>query len=122
MYNDIIIDNFTDPTHIGEIESPDYEFELGNPVCGDRIRIHLMCTEDKVDQALFRAWGCATSVATANIYCESILNTSLQDIEARSESDIEAMLGELEPSQAHCIEILKELHRTTIEELSKELC
>ncbi|MFC6669924.1 iron-sulfur cluster assembly scaffold protein [Marinobacterium aestuariivivens] len=114
MYNDIIIDNFSDPAHVGDIDEPDYEYEIGNPVCGDRIRIQISAHGGQIEHAKFRAWGCATSVATANIFCASLETRPLGQLDDRSESEIEAMLGELEPSQHHCVEILQQLHRRLI--------
>jgi nitrogen fixation NifU-like protein len=124
MYNDIIIDNFSDPAHVGDIDGPDFEYEIGNPVCGDRIRIQISATDGRVDTARFRAWGCATSVATANIFCASLGDQPLQRLAQRSESEIEAMLGELEPSQHHCVEILQQLHQrllAQVEGASREI-
>ena len=111
MYNDIIIDNFSNPKFVGDLESADYKFEIGNPVCGDRIHIQVSFDEDYIRESRFRAWGCATSVATANIFCSSIIGKSVNEISARKNSEISDMLGELEPSQQHCINILSELHR-----------
>lgn len=111
MYNDIIIDNFSDPHMVDDIENADHEFEIGNPVCGDRIKIQLLVTDKYIKKAAFRAWGCATSVATANIFCSSIEGKMSDDITQRQPQEIKAMLGELEPSQYHCLHILNELHQ-----------
>lgn len=119
MYNDIIVENFSDPQNTGELESPDIEFEIGNPVCGDRIRVNIKMNGNEVEKALFRAWGCATSVATANIFCSSVKDQSIESIGSREKSEIESFLGELEPSQFHCVTILEELHAKLVE-LSQE--
>jgi len=110
MYNEIIVSNFSDPEHIGEISSPDHEFEIGNSVCGDRIRVQLEIQEGKIGRAVFKAWGCATSVATANIFCSSINGALINDVAERKKHQIDKMLGELEPSQYHCLDVLHELH------------
>jgi nitrogen fixation NifU-like protein len=110
MYNDIIIDNFSDPQNVGDLDGADHELEIGNPVCGDRIKVRLSFTNNHINKAVFRAWGCATSVATANIFCSSIEGKTVKDIAQRQPHELEAMLGELEPSQHHCLNILAELH------------
>ncbi|MEZ9199882.1 iron-sulfur cluster assembly scaffold protein [Shewanella sp. 10N.286.54.B9] len=114
MYNDIIVDNFSNPKFVGDLESADYKFEIGNPVCGDRIHMQVELDGDYIRDSRFRAWGCATSVATANIFCESIIGLSIEAISARESTEISEMLGELEPSQQHCINILIELHQELI--------
>jgi nitrogen fixation NifU-like protein len=50
-------------------------------------------------------------VATANIFCTSIHGQTIASIIKRSSSEIAQMLGELEPSQYHCLDILHELHQ-----------
>ena len=110
MYNDIIITNFSEPENSGEIQNPHLEFEVGNSVCGDRIRIQVEMDGEKIAKGVFRAWGCATSVATANIFCSLINGNTITNVVNRDRSELDQMLGELEPSQHHCLDILHELH------------
>ncbi len=110
MYNDIIITNFSEPEHSGEIENPHLEFEVGNSVCGDRIKIQIEMDGRKIVRGVFRAWGCATSVATANIFCSLINGNVIETVVNCDKSEFDKMLGELEPSQHHCLDILHELH------------
>ena len=121
MYNDIIIDNFSAPAHVGDIEDPNYEYEIGNPVCGDRIRIQIDASDGQVKSARFRAWGCATSVATANIFCASLEGGSLDYLSERTDCEMKEMLGELEPSQYHCVEILQQLYRRLVDLVGEDL-
>ena len=121
MYNDIIIENFSDPQHSGEINSCDYEYEIGNPVCGDRIRVQLNVKDEQIENVAFRAWGCATSIATANLFCASIINTPINSIAQRNENEMEQMLGELEPSQQHCVHILVGLHEKLLTTLTPKV-
>jgi nitrogen fixation NifU-like protein len=116
MFNDIIEKNFLEPIYSGEIEKPQIEYEIGNSVCGDRVRIQINVQNGKIHKGVFRAWGCATSVATANLFCSSIDGVKLEEIVNRPHAEIIKMLGDLEPSQFHCLEILCDLHRnlTTI--------
>lgn len=110
MYNDIIITNFSEPKHSGEIQNADFEFEVGNSVCGDRVKIQIEMDGKKITKGVFRAWGCATSVATANIFCSLINGNTFENLVNKESSELDKMLGELEPSQYHCLDILHELH------------
>lgn len=117
MYSNLIVDHFTDPSFVGDLDECDLAFEIGNSVCGDRIRIQLSLDAGIIAKVVFRAWGCATSIATADIFCESIRGKTSADITLRSHEEIEAMLGELDPSQHHCVHILQELHNKVVEEM-----
>lgn len=110
MYNSIIVENFSNPCHSGKVASPDFSIELGNPVCGDRIIVQGMISADRViTESKFQAWGCATTIATANIFCGFLLNKSLDALKKTQTETINELLGELEPSQYHCLEMLREL-------------
>ncbi|MFT7681751.1 MAG: nitrogen fixation NifU-like protein [Moritella dasanensis] len=110
MYSDLICDHFTDPTYAGNIDAVELEFIVGNSVCGDRIEVQAKTQDGVVSDIAYRAWGCATSVATGDIFCCAIKGVAIDEIEARDNDCYIQMLGELEPSQKHCIKIMEELH------------
>ncbi len=120
MYSPLVIEHFSNPSYVGDISNPEHEFEVGNSVCGDRIRIQLNSDAENVDRIVFRAWGCATSIATADIFCKSVAGKSYADIEARNEEEIRNLLGELEPSQKHCIDIMMSLHSLLLKNTLRE--
>ena len=110
MYNSIVVENFSNPCHSGKVASPDFSIELGNPVCGDKIIIQgALSNSQVITKSKFQAWGCATTIATANIFCGYLLNKTLDVICGTEKEIIDELLGDLEPSQHHCLEMLKEL-------------
>jgi len=109
MYSDLIVENFTNPTRSGGLESPDFVIEVGNSVCGDRVKVDITANDVEITEAKFQAWGCATSVAAANIFCNAISGLSLGKLLTFAEKDIEQLLGELSPDQKHCIDLMLEL-------------
>ena len=109
MFNDIIIKNFTEPAFAAEIDEATRTLELGNPVCGDRIKVQLNEGAGRVLQARFQAWGCATSLAAGNIFCAHIDGRPFTDLLAVETAEIDSMLGEIDPAQFHCLEMLQTL-------------
>ena len=109
MFNEIIVKNFSDPVFAAELDAATAAIEIGNPVCGDRIRVQLDVADGIIKQARYQAWGCATSLATGNVFCAWIDGKPLGVALDTSDGDIEALLGELEPSQHHCLEMLRML-------------
>ncbi|MDV2684024.1 iron-sulfur cluster assembly scaffold protein [Alkalihalophilus lindianensis] len=105
MYNDKICDHFMNPRNIGVLEKPDYVVEIGNPICGDTIHLYLDVKNKKVIDIKFQAYGCTGSIATASILSEIIKGSTLEEISAYTEEYVAEVLGELEPSQMHCIDI-----------------
>ena len=74
MYNPTIIENFSRPTNVGELESPTFVVEIGNPVCDDKVKLFVSIENNEIKDVLFKAYGCATSIASANILCDFLKN------------------------------------------------
>lgn len=115
MFNSVIIDNFTNPTFLGELENPTLLIESGNPVCDDRIKIGLSINNNLIDGVGFTAYGCATSLAASNILCSFLKDQNIEDIETISRDEIIKLLGnDLEPNQMHCVDIFNDLLETIV--------
>jgi NifU-like protein involved in Fe-S cluster formation len=109
MFNDIIVRNFSEPTFAAELDEATASIEIGNSVCGDRIRVQLIMNDGIIESARYQAWGCATSLATGNVFCACLNGKPLKLVRDTTDLDIEKLLGELEPSQHHCLEMLMTL-------------
>lgn len=109
MLNQIIIENFSQPTRQGQLASPQLVLSLSNPVCGDRIEIDVALANGLVERACFRAWGCAASLAMANIFCTQVQGRTLTELAQLPANDIAEWLGVLEPAQRHCLDMLHQL-------------
>ena len=107
MFNEIIVKNFSNPEHAGIIDDPSKVIEIGNPVCGDRIKIMLGEIGDQIVDAKYQAWGCATSLATGNVFCSMIKGKTYGELQHMDTNDIDCSLGSLDPSQMHCLEMLR---------------
>lgn len=105
MFNDIICEHFMNPKNVGEIENPDYVVEIGNPICGDTVHMFLKVKKQQITEVAFLAYGCSTSIATASIVSEVIKNKRLEELSSFTREEVAVWLGELEPTQIHCIDI-----------------
>lgn len=110
MYNSIIVNHFSNPRNVGELTKKSHVIKIGNPVCDDQISMDLDWDENfKICDVKYRAYGCATSIATASLFSEFARGKTLSEIAETPHTTIEEMLGDLEPSQMHCLELLKSL-------------
>lgn len=109
MFNDIIVKHFTEPAFAAEMDDATHSIELGNPVCGDRIKVQLRLQDERVERVRYQAWGCATSLATGDIFCSHVEGRQIDELLRIPSADVDAMLGELDPSQHHCLEMLRTL-------------
>lgn len=110
MYTPLIVDHFTNPRNVGEILDPNDEITIGNPVCGDTVCFHVKWDQDhRIVDAKYKAYGCATSIATASIFSEYIIGKTIHEIATTPPEVRNTLLGELEPPQRHCLDILHDL-------------
>ena len=104
FYREIIIDNYKNPSHRGQLEQKDYSFEDENPLCGDFIHVDLTLDENqKVKDAVFSGHGCAISQASADLLLDAIRGKTLDEVKRLNKQDVLDLLGiELSPVRLKC--------------------
>lgn len=101
-YNPIVIDHFTHPRNMGEMDNPDGVGEATNPVCGDTMRLFIKVEENRVIDAKFLTFGCAAAIASSSITTEMIRGKTLEEILRISNQTVAEALGGLPPTKIHC--------------------
>jgi len=101
-YNQTILNHFKNPRHIGEIEDPDGTAVVGDPNCGDQIRLYLKIQDDKIIDIRYKVFGCAAAIATTSILSELVINKGLDDVLAITDDDVIKAAGGIPTRKAHC--------------------
>jgi nitrogen fixation NifU-like protein len=101
-YNAIVIDHFTHPRNMGEMDDPDGVGEATNPVCGDTMRLFIKVEENRIVDATFLTFGCAAAIASSSITTEMIKGKTLEEILTISNQAVAEALGGLPPTKIHC--------------------
>lgn len=94
MYRENILDHGMNPRHAGVLDPATIDYEVHNPLCGDRLRLTLRVDENNVVTDI--GWdgeGCAISQAAASMLGEEILGKTLDEIKQLTKDDIFDMLG-----------------------------
>ena len=103
MYTDLVMDHFTNPRNVGEIEDADGVGQIGNPVCGDVMRISIAVDAgDHIEDVKFKTFGCGAAVATSSMVTEMVMGKSLQEAADISNKAVAEALGGLPPNKMHC--------------------
>ena len=103
MYTDLVMDHFTNPRNVGEIEDADGVGQIGNPVCGDVMRISIAVDDkDHIADVKFKTFGCGAAVATSSMVTEMVMGKSLQEAGDISNKAVAEALGGLPPNKMHC--------------------
>ena len=77
-----ILDHYKSPRNYGEIKDPDISHKMGNPVCGDEIRLDLKIEGNVIKDIRFSAKGCTISQAAASMLTEEVVNKDLEYIDS----------------------------------------
>lgn len=102
MYTDLVLDHFTNPRNVGEIEEADGVGEVGNPVCGDVMKITIKVDDDRIEDIKFQTLGCGAAIATSSIVTEMAKGMTLADAVAITKNQVAEELGGLPPAKMHC--------------------
>ena len=104
VYSDKVIDHFTNPRNVGEIENPDGVGTVGNAKCGDIMRIYLdIDPETKVIRdCKFKTFGCGAAVASSSMATEMVKGKTIYEaLEVTNKAVMEALDG-LPQVKIHC--------------------
>jgi nitrogen fixation NifU-like protein len=103
LYSDILLDHYRNPRNYGSLPSPDVAYEEFNPLCGDRIRIELEISDNRIVAAQFVGDGCAICIAAASMLTELALGAEIAQGEViPGEKLLSSLRSDIKPSRMKC--------------------
>lgn len=101
-YSQKVMEHFQNPRNTGELADANAIGEVGNPKCGDIMKMYLKIKDDVIEDVKFKTFGCAAAVATSSIATELIKGKTIKEaLELTNKAVIEALDG-LPPAKIHC--------------------
>ena len=103
-FNDKVEDHFKHPRNYGVMSNPDAIGEIGNRVCGDKVRLYLKLSEDgrRIERSSFQVHGCPTAIAASSAMTEMLPGKTLGEAGNIRDVDISEALGGYPPDKMHC--------------------
>lgn len=102
MYSEKVIDHFTNPRNVGEIENADGVGQVGNAKCGDIMRITLDIEDNIIKDIKFKTFGCGAAVATSSMVTEMVKGKTLEEALKVNNATVAEELGGLPETKMHC--------------------
>jgi len=102
MYSKKVLQHFSNPKNQGKIENPDGVGQVGNPVCGDILKIYIKVKDNKIFDIKFETLGCGAAIAVSSMITEMAKGKSMAQAEKISRDDIAEELDGLPPVKMHC--------------------
>ncbi len=119
-YSEKVMDHFMNPRNMGEITDADAVGTVGNPACGDVMRLYIKVDNDKITEAKFKTFGCGAAIATSSMATEMITEKTMDEaLEVTNEAVAEALDG-LPANKMHCSVLAQEAIEAAIKDYKEK--
>ena len=116
LYSEKVMDHFRNPRNVGILEDADGVGEVGNPVCGDIMKIYLKIDDDIITDVKFETFGCGSAIASSSMATELIKGKPVSEaLELTNKAVAEALDG-LPAHKMHCSVLAEEAIKSAIED------
>ena len=114
QYSEKVMDHFTNPRNVGEIENADGVGMVGNAKCGDIMKMYLKIEDDVIVDCKFKTFGCGAAIATSSMATELIKGKTIEEaLKLTNQVVVEALEG-LPPVKVHCSVLAEEAVKTAV--------
>ncbi len=124
MYSEKVMEHFKDPKNMGEMEDADGIGEVGNPQCGDIMRVYIKVGKDKdkeyIKDIRFQTMGCIAAIATSSMTTELAKGKNVEEAKKITNKDVADALGTLPPIKMHCSNLAANALKKAIEDYEKK--
>ncbi|OGC89469.1 MAG: Fe-S cluster assembly scaffold protein NifU [candidate division Zixibacteria bacterium RBG_16_53_22] len=118
-YSELVMEHFSNPRNMGEIENASAVGNAGNPNCGDLMRLYLKIEDGIIIDAKFKTFGCGAAIASSSMLTEMLKGKRLEDALKISNQAVADALGGLPPVKIHCSVMAEEALKAAMEDYEK---
>lgn len=108
MYSEKVMDHFSNPRNVGELPDANAVGQVGNPKCGDIMKIYMKIEDDVVKDVKFKTFGCGAAIATSSMATEMVKGQTIQDALKLTNKAVAEALDGLPPVKLHCSVLAEE--------------
>jgi FeS cluster assembly scaffold protein NifU len=103
QYSEKVLDHFRNPRNVGTLEGDNVVWgQVGNPVCGDLMKMYIKVEDDKIADIKFQTFGCGSAIATSSMITEMVKGKTLDEALKVTRQDVADELEGLPPIKMHC--------------------
>lgn len=116
MYNETVMDHFTNPRNVGEIPDASGVGEVGNVVCGDILRVYIKVKDGVLEDVKYMTFGCGAAVASGSMMTELVKGKTVEEGLKLTNNDVAEALGGLPAQKKHCSNLAVDALHKAIED------
>ena len=102
MYTEKVMDHFSNPRNVGELEDANGVGEVGNASCGDIMKIFLKVEDNVIKDVKFKTFGCGAAIATSSMVTEMAIGKTIDEALVLTNQAVAEALDGLPPAKMHC--------------------
>lgn len=108
MYSEKVMDHFSNPRNVGELENANAVGQVGNAKCGDIMKMYMFIEDDIIKDIKFKTFGCGAAVATSSMATEMIKGKTIEEAMKLTNKAVMEALDGLPPVKVHCSVLAEE--------------
>ena len=120
MYSEKVMDHFMNPRNVGEMKDADGIGEVGNPTCGDLMKIYIKVKDNVITDITFQTFGCGAAIATSSMMTELAKGRTIEEALELTRDDVAEELDGLPPVKMHCSNLAADALRVAIDDYKKK--
>lgn len=114
IYSEKVMDHFSNPRNVGEIQDADGIGEVGNPKCGDIMKMYIKVENNIIIDVKFKTFGCGAAIATSSMATELIKGKTIDEALKLTNKAVMTALDGLPPVKVHCSVLAEQAIKSAI--------
>jgi len=116
MYSEKVMDHFSNPRNVGELENPSGTGTVGNAKCGDIMKMDIQVENGVIVDVKFKTFGCGAAIATSSMATELVKGKTIEEALKLTNKAVAEALDGLPPVKMHCSMLAEEAIHAAIED------
>ena len=114
LYSEKVMDHFSNPRNVGEVENANAVGQVGNAVCGDIMKMTMRIEDDVIQEVKFKTFGCGSAIATSSMATEMIRGKTIDEAMGLTNAAVAEALDGLPGYKMHCSVLAEEAIKAAV--------
>lgn len=119
-YTEKVMEYFSNPKNVGKIDDASGVGNVGNPQCGDIMRLYIKVENNIIVDAKFKTFGCGAAIASSSIMTELVKGKTIEEAMKVTNKMVIDELGGLPAAKRHCSVLAEEALQDAIKDYNSK--